>query len=74
MAGTGQLSRQSPHPLHNLFLKIIPPPVRSIKAPVLQAAAHGAESQAKQWFATNPVESPPEEWMRIPAVFHDTRP
>jgi hypothetical protein len=36
-----------------------------------QAAAQGAGSQARQVRASKPVDSPPEEAMRMPAVFQD---
>jgi hypothetical protein len=48
-----------------------PPPLRWEKAPVGQAAAQGAGSQARQVRASKPVDSPPEEAMRMPAVFQD---
>jgi hypothetical protein len=36
-------------------------------------AAQGAGSHARQRTATKPVDSPPEEWIRIPDVDHETR-
>jgi len=36
-----------------------------------QAAAQGAGRQARQVLASKPVERPPEEEMRIPAVSHE---
>jgi len=38
-----------------------------------QAAAQGAGSQARQTRASNPVESPPDDRMRIPAVSQESR-
>ncbi len=36
-----------------------------------QAAAQGAGRQARQVLASNPVERPPDEEIRMPAVSHD---
>jgi hypothetical protein len=41
-------------------------------APEGQTAAQGAGSQARQTLASNPVESPPDEAILIPAVFHES--
>lgn len=41
-------------------------------ASVGQASAQGAGEQARHTFATKPVESPPEEEIRMPAVFQDS--
>jgi hypothetical protein len=48
-----------------------PPPGRWEKAPVGHTAAQGAGRQARQCWAINPVDSPPEEWILMPAVCHD---
>ncbi len=53
------------------FLHNNAPPFRYEKAPVGQAVAQGAGSQARQWLALKPVVSPPEDLMRIPAVSQD---
>jgi len=36
-----------------------------------QASTQGAGSQARQVLASNPVDSPPDEAIRMPAVSHD---
>jgi hypothetical protein len=59
--------------MHRFFLTTTPPPLRCENAPVGQAVAHGAGLQARQGFASNPVDNPPEEKMRMPAVSHDRR-
>ena len=48
-------------------------PFRREYAPVRQAAAQGAGSQARQVCASKPVDMPPEDAMRIPAVSQDRR-
>jgi len=59
--------------MQSFFFTITPPPLRWEKAPVGQASAHGAGSQAKQWLAVKPVVKPPEERIRIPAVSQEIR-
>jgi hypothetical protein len=71
-ASTGQALAHSPQRMHRLLLTMTPPPFLWLKAPVGQAITHGAGSQAKQMLASNPVESPPDERMRIPALSHDS--
>jgi hypothetical protein len=57
--------------MQRLFFTITPPPFRCEYAPVGQAAAQGAGRQARQVLASNPVERPPDEEIRIPAMSHD---
>jgi hypothetical protein len=71
MASTGQAAAQSPQRMHRFFFTMTPPPGRWEKAPVGHTAAQGAGRQARQCWAINPVESPPEEWILMPAVCHD---
>jgi hypothetical protein len=71
MASTGQAVAQSPQRMHRFFFTMTPPPGRWEKAPVGQTAAQGAGRQARQCWAINPVDSPPEEWILMPAVCHD---
>jgi hypothetical protein len=59
--------------MQRLFFTSTPPPWRCAYAPVGHAAAQGAESQARQVLASNPVDRPPEEAMRMPAVSQDRR-
>ena len=42
-----------------------------MNAPVGQAKAQGAGLQARQDFASKPVDNPPEDIIRIPAVSQD---
>jgi hypothetical protein len=72
MASTGQAFAQSPQRMQRFFFTMTPPPFRCVYAPVGQAAAQGAGSQARQVRASNPVESPPEDRMRIPAVSQES--
>jgi len=53
------------------FLWMMPPSLRWVNASVGHALAHGAGSQARQSLASKPVDNPPAEAMRIPALFHD---
>src|SRR5208283_4377630 len=73
MASTGQARAHSPHRIQRFIRTMTPPSFRCEYAPVGQTIAHGAGSQAKQVLASNPVERPPEEDMRIPAVSQDRR-
>jgi len=50
-----------------------PPPLRWEYAPVGQASAQGAGSQARQDRASKPVDIPPLDMMRMPAASHDSR-
>src|SRR5574340_1424256 len=59
--------------MQSFFFTTTPPPFLWEYAPVGQAATQGAGSQARQSCASNPVASPPEERMRIPAVSQDRR-
>jgi hypothetical protein len=59
--------------MQSFFLTTTPPPLRWEKAPVGQASAQGAGRQARQILASNPVESPPDEAMRMPAVSQESR-
>jgi hypothetical protein len=59
--------------MHRSFFTITPPPLRWRNAPVGQASAQGAGRQARQVLASKPVESPPEETIRIPAESQETR-
>src|SRR5512146_756394 len=72
MASTGQAFAHSPHRMQRLFFTITPPPFRWEYAPVGQASAQGAGLQARQARASNPVESPPDERMRLPALSHES--
>ncbi len=73
MASTGQAATQSPQLIQSFFFTITPPPLRLEKALVGQAEAQGAGSQARQWLALNPVVSPPDDLIRIPAVSQEIR-
>jgi len=64
----GQAVTQLPQLMQSFFFTMTPPPLRLEKAPVGQASAQGAGSQARQWLAVNPVVNPPEDLIRIPAV------
>jgi len=57
--------------MHSFFLTTTPPPFRYEKAPVGQTIAQGAGLHARQDFASKPVDNPPEEAIRMPAVSHD---
>ena len=70
-ASTGQARAHSPQRMHCFLRTTTPPPARCVNAPVGQAAAHGAGSQARQVRASKPVDRPPAEAMRIPAVFQE---
>jgi hypothetical protein len=59
--------------MQSFLLTSTPPPLRWKKAPVEQAKAQGAGLQARQGFASKPVDRPPEEIIRIPAVSQDNR-
>jgi len=59
--------------MQSFFLTTTPPPFLWEYAPVGQAITQGAGSQARQSRASNPVERPPEDLMRIPAVSQDRR-
>jgi hypothetical protein len=72
MASTGQARAHAPQWMQMLFRTMTPPPSRCEYAPVGQASAHGATgSQARQCLASYPVESPPVDLMRMPALFHE---
>jgi hypothetical protein len=73
MASTGHARAQAPQRMHSFFLTMTPPPRRWLKAPVGHASAQGAGSQARQGFASKPVERPPVDRMRIPAVSQERR-
>jgi len=73
MASTGQAFAHAPQRMHSFFLTTTPPPFRCEKAPVGQARAQGAGSQAKQGLASKPVERPPVDRIRIPAVSQERR-
>src|SRR5512143_4072364 len=73
IASTGQAFAHAPQRMQSFFLTTTPPPFLWEYAPVGQAAAQGAGSQARQVRASNPVESPPEERMRMPAVSQESR-
>ena len=73
MASTGQASAHLPQRIQRSFLWMTPPPfLRPLMAPVGQTSAQGAGEQAIQTLATKPVESPPDEAILIPAVFHES--
>jgi hypothetical protein len=57
--------------MQRLFVTTTPPPFRCEYAPVKQASAQRAGRQARQVLASNPVDRPPDEEIRIPAVPHD---
>jgi hypothetical protein len=59
--------------MQSFLLTITPPPFRWEKAPVGQASAQGAGLQARQGLDSNPVDNPPDEIIRIPAVSQDNR-
>src|SRR5512135_374016 len=59
--------------MQSFFFTTTPPPFLWEYAPVGQAATQGAGSQARQSLASNPVERPPEDLMRIPAVSQERR-
>jgi hypothetical protein len=59
--------------MHKLFLTLTPPPFRCAYAPVGQASTQGAGLQARHNRASNPVDIPPVDMMRIPAASHDRR-
>jgi hypothetical protein len=71
MASMGQAVTQSPQLMQSFFFTMTPPPLREVKAPVGQTAAHGAGLQERQWFAVNPVVRPPEDFILMPAVSQD---
>src|SRR5512137_803599 len=73
MASTGQALAHSPHLMQRFLRTTTPPPFRCVYAPVGQAAAQGAGSQARQTLASKPVESPPADRMRMPDVSHESR-
>lgn len=73
MASTGQARAHFPQRMQRLRRKTTPPPLRWEKEPVGQASAQGAGLQARHTFASNPVDNPPEEAMRIPAVSQESR-
>jgi hypothetical protein len=58
--------------MHSFFFTITPPPFRCEKAPVGHASAQGAGLQARQVRASKPVDNPPEDLIRIPAVSHES--
>jgi hypothetical protein len=59
--------------MQSFFFTTTPPPFLWEFAPVGQAITQGAGSQAMQSRASNPVERPPDDLMRIPAVSQDKR-
>jgi hypothetical protein len=59
--------------MQSFFLTTTPPPFLCEYAPVGQAFTQGAGSQARQVRASNPVDRPPEDRMRIPAVSQESR-
>ena len=73
MASTGQALAHCPQRMQSFFLTMTPPPLRWEYAPVGHAFAQGAGSQARQGLASNPVDRPPDEIIRIPAVSQDRR-
>src|SRR5512139_3528917 len=73
MASTGQALAHSPQRMQRFLRTSTPPPFRCVYAPVGQAAAQGAGSQARQVRASNPVDNPPDDRMRIPAVSQERR-
>jgi len=73
MASTGQAAAQSPHCMQSFLLTITPPPFRWKKAPVGQASAQGAGLQARQGLDSKPVDNPPDDEIRMPAVSQDNR-
>jgi hypothetical protein len=72
-ASTGQAVTHWPQRMQSFFLTTTPPSRRWLKAPVGQAAAQGAGSQARQYTAVKPVDNPPEECIRIPALLQEIR-
>jgi hypothetical protein len=72
MASTGQALPHSPQRMHSFFLTTTPPPFLCEKAPVGQARAQGAGSQARQVMASKPVERPPVDRILIPAVSQES--
>jgi hypothetical protein len=58
--------------MHSFFLTSTPPPFRWEKAPVGQARAQGAGRQARQGRDSKPVDSPPVERIRIPALSQES--
>jgi len=71
MASTGHALAHSPHRIHNFFFWMTPPSLRCDNEPVGHASAQGAGSHARQTRASKPVDNPPDEEMRMPALFHD---
>src|SRR5512143_4315296 len=59
--------------MQSFFFTTTPPPFLWEYAPVGQADTQGAGSQARQSRASNPVERPPEDLIRIPAVSQESR-
>src|SRR5512136_1344250 len=72
MSSTGQAWAQAPQRMHSFFLTTTPPPFRCEKAPVGHAVAQGGGSQARQGLASKPVERPPVDWIRIPALSQES--
>jgi len=72
MASTGQALAQASQRMHSFFLTTTPPPFLCEKAPVGQAMAQGAGSQARQGLASKPVERPPVDLIRIPALSQES--
>ncbi|SPD75587.1 hypothetical protein PITCH_A650008 [uncultured Desulfobacterium sp.] len=59
--------------MQSFFLTTTPPPLRCEYAPVGQDWVQGAGLQARHILASKPVERPPDEMIRMPAVSHDRR-
>jgi hypothetical protein len=59
--------------MQSFLLTITPPPFRWKKAPVGQASAQGAGLQARQGLDSKPVDNPPDDEIRMPAVSQDNR-
>ena len=73
MASTGQALAHSPQRMQSSFCDHHAPALSLGVRTVGQAAAQGAGSQARQIRASNPVDSPPEDPMRMPAVSQESR-
>ncbi len=61
-----------PQLMHFLVIIKTPPSLRSLQAPVGQAAAHAAGLQARHMVASNPVVSPPDVRIVMPAWFQES--
>src|SRR5512143_1247720 len=73
IASTGQAFAHAPQRMQSFFFTTTPPPFLWEYAPVGQADTQGAGSQTRQSRASNPVERPPEDLIRIPAVSQESR-